>query len=338
MRGSKRGAQRTHSMDRAPTGGTRALAATLAAALLLTLGACAQPTRRAAPLGPDAATGSPAGAPRWSRQPNSWGKLDEIERWLQGPAAANADPYWRVEAELQLAEGRLAFAGAEREQDTNPDTLAFRRQGAREGFDAVLAMSGSATSSQMTRARNGAMRLSKLGTIVPAAAATNLPIAGLVPRARWKAAAADPRNMRRASGRWNWITVHHSVFSADGNDLEASLETVRRIQREHRNGRGYADIGYHFLIDRAGRVIEGRSLAWQGAHAGGQNNVGNVGICLLGNFETEHPTPAALRSLERLIVELQRELHIPRRNVRPHRAWKETDCPGQNLMPWFARY
>ncbi|MEE2940529.1 MAG: peptidoglycan recognition family protein, partial [Planctomycetota bacterium] len=151
-------------------------------------------------------------------------------------------------------------------------------------------------------------------------------------------AQANARNLTPASGRWSWITVHLSVVASASDSLSASLDTVRRIQREHMNrSLPYGDIGYHFLIDRAGRIIEGRKLRWQGAHAGGANNRGNVGICLIGNFEVEEPTRAAINALERLVFELQSELGIPRRNVKPHLEWKETKCPGKNLMPWFAR-
>ena len=333
MRGSMRGIQ-----GRAPR---RRVAACALGALVLLAG-CAGPSssRRGEPLrradGPGAAADGQA--PRWSLEPTSWGKLDEIERWLDGPESRTASAYWRVEARLQLAEGRLAFAGPERDANTNPDTLRYRRTAAAEAFSEILASPEAATPDQLSRARRGARSVGDLGPAAALPASGPVALTGLVRRARWNAAPADPRNMRRSAPRWKWITVHHSVFTSEGDSLAASLDTVQRIQRVHMDNEDYADIGYHYLIDRQGRVIEGRSLRWQGAHAGGSNNVGNVGICLLGNFEVERPTAAALRSLERLIVELQRELRIPRRNVRPHRDWKETECPGRHLMPWFVRF
>lgn len=332
MRGSMRGIR-----GRAPR---RRVAACALGALVLMAG-CAGPTgsRGAEPLRPaPAGTATGGQAPRWSMEPASWGKLDEIERWLDGSESQGASAYWRVEARLQLAEGRLAFAGPERNVNTNPDTLRYRRTAAAEAFAEILAAPEAATPDQLSRARRGARRVGDLGTTAARPASGPVALTGLVPRAQWNAAPADPRNMRRSAPRWRWITVHHSVFTSDGDSLAASLDTVQRIQRVHMDNEDYADIGYHYLIDRQGRVIEGRSLRWQGAHAGGTNNVGNVGICLLGNFEVERPTAAAIRSLERLIVELQRELSIPRRNVRPHRDWKETECPGRHLMPWFARF
>lgn len=334
MRGSMRGIR-----GRAPR---RRVAACALGALVLLAG-CAGPSgsRRGEPVRQAPGQGAtPDGqAPRWSLEPTSWGKLDEIERWLDGPESRGASAYWRVEARLQLAEGRLAFAGPERDRNTNPDTLRYRRTAAAEAFAEILAAPEAATPDQLARARRGARSIGDLGptAAMPASGPTNL--TGLVKRSSWRASPANPGNLTPSAPRWRWITVHHSVFTPDDSSLDASLDTVQRIQRVHMDNEGYGDIGYHYLIDRQGRVIEGRSIRWQGAHAGdSSSNRGNVGICLLGNFEVEKPTAAAIRSLERLIVELQRELRIPRRNVRPHSDWKETLCPGRHLLPWFARF
>ena len=278
------------------------------------------------------------GAPGWAKQAHSWSKLDAIEAWLH--EASEASGFWRAEARLQLAEGQMRFAQQDAGQGSQAgppsSVVAFRMSSALGGFEDVLAGDG-ATEAQLRRARSGARAARASGATHEAEPASALPAAmkvgGLITRKTWRAAHADPRNMNRSDGRWNWITIHHSVF----NSPTDPLDTVRRIQRVHMKNEGYADIGYHFLIDGQGRVIEGRGLQWQGAHAGGQNNRGNVGICLLGNFDEERPTQAAIRSLDRLVHELQRKLRIPRQNVRPHKAWRETECPGEHMMPWFAR-
>ena len=274
-------------------------------------------------------------APSWSTMAHSWGKLDEIERW-QAKHGADASEYWRAEARLQLAEGQLRFA---RESGSGQNLVAYRRDAAIAGFESVASDSAAVTD-QKTRARAGlqrARRIEGAPTESSAPRAAAVPIGGLVGRSAWKAARPNLSKMERSAGRWNWITVHHSVFAPNSAALADSLDTVLRIQRQHVDVEKYGDIGYHFLIDRAGRVIEGRDLRWQGAHAGGNNNRGNAGICLLGNFETEHPTKEALASLDKLVLELQQKLRIPRKNVRPHSAWKGTKCPGKHLMPWFTR-
>ena len=57
-------------------------------------------------------------------------------------------------------------------------------------------------------------------------------------------------------GRVRLITVHHEG-SPEGNDLTGKDEVrdlIRRTSSYHRNGNGWSDIGYHYVIDRAGRV------------------------------------------------------------------------------------
>ena len=106
---------------------------------------------------------------------------------------------------------------------------------------------------------------------------------------------------------------------------------------QERNPR-FGDIGYHYLIDAAGRIFEGRPIAWQGAHARGQNNYQNLGVCLLGDFTRGRPTEAALASLGLLLNELRARYRIPSGRVFGHRDLLVTECPGDALQDWIGRY
>jgi N-acetyl-anhydromuramyl-L-alanine amidase AmpD len=106
----------------------------------------------------------------------------------------------------------------------------------------------------------------------------------------------------------------------------------------------YADIGYHFLIDPAGRIWEGRAISRQGAHAGDDvSNRGNVGICLIGDFSgDERPSAAQMASLRSLV-----EFHLDRAGLDPsslvtHREIRPahmgiTECPGNRLQALVER-
>lgn len=53
--------------------------------------------------------------------------------------------------------------------------------------------------------------------------------------------------------------------------------------------RGFNDIGYHFVIQRSGKVEEGRPIKKPGAHAKG-HNADSIGICLVGGVDNKgHP-------------------------------------------------
>ena len=272
--------------------------------------------------------------PDWSSQPLSWSKLEDIERWLSG-SGPREHPGAVPEAELALAEGRLALAMRD-SATINGVMLEARLDRAEAGFRKVLSDS-SALGHHRARANDGLGRLAKLRPTV--GRATGAP--SVLSRASWGARPANTRNLRRAAAPWTRITVHHSAMRAAGFGGAAgqpSASAIRRIQDSHMSSEGWGDIGYHFLVDPAGRLYQGRSLEWQGAHAGGANNVGNIGICLLGDFESERPDPRALATLSNLLGTLRERHRIPRTAIKGHRDYKATACPGAHLAPWVERY
>ena len=90
-------------------------------------------------------------------------------------------------------------------------------------------------------------------------------------------------------------TLHHT---ADTNDYRADQvpAMLRSIYRYHTVSRGWGDIGYNVLVDKYGRLWEGRygglASTVVGAHAGGFNT-GSFGVSMLGNYDVA-PTPAAM--------------------------------------------
>ena len=121
------------------------------------------------------------------------------------------------------------------------------------------------------------------------------------------------------------LVVHHSAFyKADG------LATLSEIQRLHREDRGWADVGYHFLVDKDGTIYEGRALTVRGAHTAGFNT-GSAGICLLGDFRYEAPAQAqtdAALALMRWLLTLLDPSHLA-----GHKQFNPaTICPGPFLV------
>jgi len=154
--------------------------------------------------------------------------------------------------------------------------------------------------------------------------------APILSRAGWGAAARRGSAVAMTPTR---LTVHHT----DGNQTMSEAATaaeVRSIQQFHMQGHGWDDIGYHFLIDGQGRVVEGRPAETLGAHAQSAN-ANNIGIAMMGNFDKIQPTGAQVESLKRLVAFLAIKYHQNPSTpgfVEPHMHYNNTDCPGKNVL------
>lgn len=129
------------------------------------------------------------------------------------------------------------------------------------------------------------------------------------------------------------VVVHHSVLY-EGDDLS----TMRAIQEQHMDLRGWADIAYHFAVGQSGQVFEGRSLAVRGTHVEGFNT-GSAGVVFLGDFTVDYPTPVQFEAGRRLIDWLALRLELT--HLAGHSDFNsDTDCPGQHLrdmLPLLAQ-
>jgi hypothetical protein len=94
--------------------------------------------------------------------------------------------------------------------------------------------------------------------------------------------------------------------------------------------RRFGDIGYHFILDRAGRVWEGRSMQFVGAHVSAENEE-NIGVMMLGNFEDQRPSDRQVDALRALTFALQGRYAVPATRVYGHRDLGHTLCPGHHL-------
>ncbi len=169
----------------------------------------------------------------------------------------------------------------------------------------------------------------------------------------FKASTAVTENVGGKKLRWpqqyspgvRLLVVHHTAIAVKG-DPRSGLERMRALYEFHAQNRGWGDIGYHYIIDDQGQIYEGRSGG--DSVVGGHvycNNVGTIGISMMGNFDMEQPTQEQTRSLQWLLKLLAEKYQIPvHRNVvfhgktMPsivgHRQLISTDCPGTAV--WSA--
>lgn len=143
------------------------------------------------------------------------------------------------------------------------------------------------------------------------------------------------RQPRAAPMDGDRITIHHTGDDSRATDRNTSIETMRQIQREHLS-RGYDDIGYNFIINTAGFLIEGRGDGVIGAHVEG-HNTGNIGISLMGNFELVLPGQAQADMAIRLSAFLINRHDLRTDNdafMTGHRQnpGASTACPGRNVF------
>ncbi|MBI9001205.1 N-acetylmuramoyl-L-alanine amidase [Corynebacterium sp. CCM 9185] len=98
------------------------------------------------------------------------------------------------------------------------------------------------------------------------------------------------------------LTIHHTAGS-NNYDRSQAAGIVRGIYQYHAQTLGWCDIGYQSLVDKYGRIYEGRyggmNRAVQGAHAGGFNE-NTWAISMIGDYSTVTPSPEMLGSVGEL--------------------------------------
>jgi len=147
--------------------------------------------------------------------------------------------------------------------------------------------------------------------------------------------ASRPRRTLSPRGPLDHLVLHHTGYPSErvGTSIAAQSRHMREIERWHLD-RGFLAIGYHFVISPTGCIFRGRPVDRMGAHVKGHNR-GTVGICLMGDFERERPTVAALAALAAVRKQL-----IPGAEGRPLRGHRDhggqaTICPGRFLTAYL---
>ena len=178
------------------------------------------------------------------------------------------------------------------------------------------------------------------GPVPPAASTTVTPdpkakaVDGVIPRARWARGNPDGSDLNKMIVPIKWVTIHHDGLDSPMTEtsMDASAARIEWIRCGHR-GRGFSDIGYHYVIDRDGRVWEGRNLRWQGAHVS-KHNEQNIGILVMGNFDIQKPSQQQLDGTRLHVRKLLAQYKLSRGRVLTHREWAgaKTACPGKHLQ------
>ncbi len=98
--------------------------------------------------------------------------------------------------------------------------------------------------------------------------------------------------------------LHHTVTGNSYNPGDVPA-IIRSIYAYHVQGQGWCDVGYNFLVDKFGRIWEGRYGGVDknvlGAHTGGFNT-DSFGVSMIGTYDTVTPPQAQLDGVASLMA------------------------------------
>lgn len=137
-----------------------------------------------------------------------------------------------------------------------------------------------------------------------------------------------------------YLIVHHSY----------SLWGSRDVIDQWHKSKGWKMVGYHKVICNGyptyahwsqhkylkswdGKIQQGRPDNMVGAHCRDNHmNFKSLGICLIGNFDSEKPTDAQLASLVDSLARLCMRHKLSPERIFFHNSFSATSCPGR----WFT--
>lgn len=124
----------------------------------------------------------------------------------------------------------------------------------------------------------------------------------IVSRAAWGADESAVTGTAEYIDRISAVFVHDTGGTDDYSCAE-SPALIRALMADDIGTAGRGDLGYNFVVDKCGRIYEGRAggadLPVRGAHTPGFDGE-STGIAVLGDFDGDGPSRAAVESVARL--------------------------------------
>jgi N-acetylmuramoyl-L-alanine amidase len=136
--------------------------------------------------------------------------------------------------------------------------------------------------------------------------------------------------------RTDYIVIH---CSATRPSQQIDVDDLRKWHK----AKGWSDVGYHYIITRAGEMQIGRAENAVGAHVEGYNHQ-SIGICLVGGVSEDDFTKPEnnfthnqFEALEILLRKLRRR--YPSAVIQGHRDFPGVHkaCPSFEVKEWLRR-
>lgn len=161
----------------------------------------------------------------------------------------------------------------------------------------------------------------------------------------------------RAPKQWpeetrpQYVVIHHTDMPNPPKDLsratvDGAKQLARSIQGAHMGEFGWNDSGHNFLNTTGGVLLEGRQGSLnaikrgrcvRSAHAGSVKGNESPGIENEGNFMTYQMNAKQWESLVELCVSICSSCRVDPDNIKGHRDFSPTNCPGNWLYSQLPR-
>lgn len=129
------------------------------------------------------------------------------------------------------------------------------------------------------------------------------------------------------------LTVHHTAVELIDN--RSAPERLRGHQRFHQQ-HGWADIAYHFAIDRNGNVYEARPTSAPGDTFTNYDPTGHFLPVLEGDYDSQEPTEIQIEALVLLLAWAAERFDVAPATIGGHRDYAATSCPGDRVYALIA--
>ena len=119
--------------------------------------------------------------------------------------------------------------------------------------------------------------------------------------------------------------IIHCTDTKEG--MSFSVDTIRQWHTSP--NRNWCDIGYHYLIDIDGKILNGRDERLIGSHCQGYNET-SIGICYVGGRKSDGTNADTRNEKQKdALTKLLNHLHnrYPNAKVYGHRDFSSKTCP-----------
>lgn len=247
-------------------------------------------------------------------------------------------------AELVLVDPKYSAADAAQVEANTPVVDPQSATGEGTGVAENASFTAEGTSAAGAEVSTGAYTGAEAATAVGTANVKKVPAPKVGTRKSWGAKESMRRGSPSYSSSIKAAVVHHTTGT---NSYSASQvpSILRGIYSFHVNGRGWSDVGYNMLVDKYGRLWEGRAGGIDkrvvGAHTSNYNS-NTFGISAMGNFDKTAPSKAMLTAIQHAVawklgnegVSATSKATVNGKRVNAvsgHRDFGQTACPGARL-------